>query len=46
MRGELKQGIALRKKQLNKKVRHGTKEALQNAKYKRVTKTLYEVNFT
>ena len=46
MRGELKQGISLRRKQLNRKVRHGTKEALQHAEYKRVVKTLYEVDFT
>ena len=46
MRGELKRGISLRRKQLNKKVRHGAKEALQHAEYKRVVKTLYEVDFT
>ena len=46
MRGELKQGISLRRKQLNRKVRHGTREALQHAEYKRVVKTLYEVDFT
>ena len=44
--GELKRGISLRRKQLNKKVRHGTKEALRHAEYKRVVKTLYEVDFT
>lgn len=33
MRGELKQGISLRRRQLNKKVRHRTKEALQHARY-------------
>ena len=46
MRGELKRGISLRKKQLNKKARHGTKEALMNAEYKRVVKTLRIVDFT
>ena len=46
MRGELKRGISLRRRQLNKKVRHGTKEALQHAEYKRVVKTLCEVDFT
>ncbi len=34
------------RKQLNKKVRHGTREALLHAEYKRVVKTLYEVDFT
>ncbi len=34
------------RKQLNKKVRHGTREALRHAEYKRVVKTLYEVDFT
>lgn len=46
MRGELRRGISLRRRQLNKKVRHGTKEALQHAEYKRVVKTLCEVDFT
>ncbi len=27
-------------------MRHGTREALQHAEYKRVVKTLYEVDFT
>ena len=46
MRGELKRGIALRKKQLNKKVRHRTKEALQNAEYRKIVRTLCKVDFT
>lgn len=46
MRDELKRGISLRRRQLNKKVRHKTKEALRHAEYKRVVKTLYEVDFT
>lgn len=46
MRGELKRGISLKKRKLNKKVRHGTREALKNAEYKKVVKTLNEVDFT
>lgn len=46
MRGELKRGISLRKKQLNRKARYETKEALQHAEYKRVVRTLCEVEFT
>lgn len=44
-RGELKHGIALRKKQLNRKVRHN-KHALQRADYKKVVKTNMMVDFT
>ena len=46
LHGELKRGIALRKKQPNEKERHGTKEALQNDGYRKAVRTLCEVDFT
>ena len=45
MRGELKRGIALRKRELNRKVRH-TKLALQHGSYKRIVPTLKMVDFS
>jgi hypothetical protein len=45
-RGELKGGISLNKRILNKRVRHNSKEALQGADYKKTTKTLRMVDFT
>lgn len=44
-RGELRHGISMRKKELNRKVRH-SKIDLQNADYKRIVKTVGMVNFT
>ena len=44
-RGELRHGISMRKKELNRKVRH-SKIDLQNADYKRIVKTVNMVNFT
>lgn len=46
MRGELKRGISLNKKRLNRKVRHRMKESLDNSSYKKVCRTLYMVDFT
>lgn len=45
MRGELRRGISMRKKQLNRKVRH-SKQDLQNADYKRLSKTIRMVDFS
>ncbi len=45
MRGELKQGIALRKRELNRKVRH-SKLMLQHSSYKRIKVTLKMVDFS
>lgn len=45
MRGELKHGIALRKRELNRKVRHA-KLTLQHGLYKRIAATLKMVDFS
>ena len=45
MRGELKRGIALRKRELNRKVRH-SKLILQHSLYKRIKPTLKMVDFS
>ena len=45
-RGELRGGISKNKKVLNRKVRHRSKELLQNADYKKVCRTVMMVNFT
>lgn len=45
MRGELKHGIALRKRELNRKVRHA-KQMLQHSSYKRIAPTLKMVDFS
>lgn len=44
-RGELRHGISMRKKQLNRKVRR-SKIDMNNADYKKITKTKYMVDFT
>lgn len=46
MRGELRRGISLKKKYLNRKVRHSGKEALKRSDYKRICKTLHMVDFS
>ena len=46
MRGELKRGLSLNRKTLNRKVRHQGKDALQHGDYKRVCRTLRMVDFT
>lgn len=46
MRGELKRGIALNKKYLNRKVRRRNKEQMNGCSYKRVCRTLRMVDFT
>ncbi len=43
--GELRRGISMRKKELNRKVRH-SKVDMNNADYKRLVKTCNMVNFT
>ena len=45
MRGELKHGIALRKRELNRKVRH-SKLVLHHGLYKRIKPTLKMVDFS
>ncbi len=45
-RGELKHGISLNKKYLNRKVRRRAKQALKNSGYRRICKTLHMVDFT
>ena len=45
MRGELKHGISLRKRELNRKVRH-SKLVLQHGLYKRIKPTLKMVDFS
>ncbi len=44
-RGELRHGISVKKKQLNRKVRH-SKADMQNADYKRLEKTMNMVDFS
>lgn len=44
-RGELRHGISLRKKQLNRKVRH-SKQALKGTDYKKLVKTNMMVDFS
>lgn len=44
-RGELRHGISMRKKELNRKVRH-SKVDMQNGDYKRLVKTVNMVNFS
>lgn len=46
MKGELKRGISLNKRYLNRKVRCRSKEALQGSDYKRICKTFRMVDFT
>jgi hypothetical protein len=46
MRGELRRGISLNKKYLNRKVRYGSKQALKRGDYKRMCKTLHMVEFS
>lgn len=45
-RGELRGGISKNKKVLNRKVRHHSKELLQNADYKKICKTDAMINYT
>ena len=46
MRGELRHGISLNKKYLNRKVRHSGREALKRGDYKRICRTLHMVEFS
>ena len=46
MRGELRRGIRLQKKLLNRKVRYKNKMQLRGCGYKRMNKTLRMVDFT
>lgn len=45
-RGELRHGISLNKKYLNRKVRHSGREALKRGNYRRIVRTLHMVDFT
>ena len=46
MRGELRRGISLNKKYLNRKVRHSSRGALRHGEYRRVCKTIHMVDFS
>ena len=46
MWGELKHGIALRKKQLNRRVRHNKTAAMQHGEYKYLSPTIRMVDFS
>lgn len=46
MRGELKRGISLNKKLLNRKIRHAKSDYFHNGEYKKTYKTLRIVNFS
>ena len=45
-RGELKRGISLNKKRLNRRVRHSNGEVLKNADYRKVSRTTHMVDFS
>ena len=45
-RFELRHGISLNKKYLNRKVRHSGREALRRGEYRRICKTLHMVDFS
>lgn len=45
-RGELKRGISLNKKYLNRKVRHSADMSLKGGSYRKLCKTIDMVNFT
>lgn len=45
-RGELKRGISLNKKYLNRKVRHSADLSLKGRSYRKLCKTIDMVNFT
>ena len=46
MRGELKRGISMNKKTLNRKVRRDSKLDAQHCNYKKICKTIHMVRFT
>lgn len=46
MRGELKRGISMRKKVLNRKVRRASRLDLRHSEYKKVCSTLKMVDFS
>lgn len=45
-RGELKRGISLNKKMLNRRIRHGNIKDLKNAKYRKTCRTINIVSFS
>lgn len=45
-RGELKRGLSLNKRYLNRKVRHSTVKALKGNDYRKICRTIYMVDFT
>lgn len=45
-RGELKQGLSLNRRYLNRKVRRHTGDALKGNQYRKICKTVYMVDFT
>lgn len=46
MRGELRHGISMRKKELNRKVRRASRLGLKNSEYKKICPTLRMVDFS
>lgn len=46
MRGELKRGISLNKKTLNRKVRHNSRMGIKGNGYKKVCRTINMIDFT
>ena len=45
-RGELKRGISLNKKILNRRIRHGNIKDLKNAEYRKTCRTINIVSFS
>lgn len=45
-RGELKRGISLNRKRLNRKVRHQTKVSIKDCGYRKICRTANMVDFT
>lgn len=45
-RGELKRGISLNKKMLNRRIRHGNIKDLKNAEYRKTCRTINIVSFS
>ena len=44
--GELKRGISLNKKMLNRRIRHGNIKDLKNAEYRKTCRTINIVSFS
>lgn len=46
MRGELKKGLSMNKRILNRKVRHAAKMELKKCSYKKIKKTINMIHFS